>query len=253
MAKDELGAHARDELGITELAHGPPRAGGLDIGRRRSPPARSGRCSRCSRRRSIRVPADRRRHVGRARGARCDRRRARRCTSRPRCAAHARAVVDRAAAQLPRRPTRRHRDLNRAPHVLRQSATERSWIVAETECARATIVRCESSVPTRTPSTDDHRLGQSAAWSMWQHQPSSPDNDGARVTLGRVRSAERDSDGTRPGQLAGFAIVDGEAGATRVSDAQSVDAAELFAVALPVAHVLAGRVRDHVAAARRRA
>ena len=58
MAKDELGAHARDELGITDLATGTPGAGRVDIGASRSRAARSGRCSRCSRRhRSARGPS----------------------------------------------------------------------------------------------------------------------------------------------------------------------------------------------------
>ena len=48
MAHDELGAHVRDELGITELATGAPGAGRVDLGRRVHRAARSGRCSRCS-------------------------------------------------------------------------------------------------------------------------------------------------------------------------------------------------------------
>ena len=57
MAHDELGAHMRDELGITEVAHGPAVPGGGDVGGRRSPRARSCPCSPCSRRSTIRIPA----------------------------------------------------------------------------------------------------------------------------------------------------------------------------------------------------
>ena len=60
----------------------------------------------------------------------------------------------------------------------------RSWIVAETEYhARATIVRCESSVPTRTPSTRSPP-GAVAAWRCGAISEFS-DNDGVRVTHGR--------------------------------------------------------------------